>query len=83
MIEIVSYVVLAAIVVTAILALKSRDLVYSVVFLAMMSLLLSLEFYILQAPDVAMAEAAIGAGLSSAIYIIAINRTGRFEDGKK
>jgi len=35
-------------------------------------LLLSLEFYILQAPDVAIAEAGIGAGLTTAIYIIAL-----------
>jgi len=43
-----------------------------------MSLVISLEFYILQAPDVAIAEAAIGAGLSTAIYIIALRACGRF-----
>ena len=35
-------------------------------------LLLALEYFMLQAPDVAIAEAAIGAGLSTAIYIIAL-----------
>jgi len=45
-----------------------------------MSLLLSLEFYILQAPDVAIAEAAIGAGLTTAIYILAIRGTRRMEE---
>jgi len=39
------------------------------------SLLLSLEFYILHAPDVAIAEAAIGAGLTMAIFIFAIRGT--------
>jgi uncharacterized MnhB-related membrane protein len=37
----------------------------------------ALEFYILQAPDVAIAEAAIGAGLSTTIYIIAIRACGK------
>jgi len=37
--------------------------------------LLSLEFYILHAPDVAIAEAAIGAGLTMAIFIFAIRGT--------
>ena len=48
--------------------------------LAAMSLLLSLEFYLLQAPDVAITEAAVGAGLSTAIFIIAIGKTRRFEE---
>jgi len=37
----------------------------------------SLEFYILQAPDVAIAEAGIGAALTTAIYVIAVRRTRR------
>ena len=65
---------------TALLALKAKDLLMSVVYLAAMSLLLSVEFYMLQAPDVAIAEAAVGAGLTTAIYVIAINRTKRVEE---
>ncbi|HRV30886.1 MAG TPA: DUF4040 domain-containing protein, partial [Kiritimatiellia bacterium] len=44
------------------------------------SLLLALEFYLLQAPDVAIAEAGIGAGLTTAIFIIAIRGTKRYEE---
>jgi uncharacterized MnhB-related membrane protein len=64
--------VLIAIVVTGFFAVWFRDLLSSVVSLATFSLLLSLEFFILQAPDVAIAEAGIGAGLTTAIYIIAL-----------
>jgi Predicted subunit of the Multisubunit Na+/H+ antiporter len=46
---------------------------------AAFSFLLALEFFILQAPDVAIAEAAIGAGLSTAILLIAIKGTKRTE----
>ncbi|HON33708.1 MAG: hydrogenase subunit MbhD domain-containing protein [Thermovirgaceae bacterium] len=64
--------VLTIIVIAAFYAVWFRDLLSSVISLAVFSLLLALEYFILQAPDVAIAEAAIGAGLSTAIYIIAL-----------
>ena len=73
--SIIQILILIGIVIAAFLALKSKDLLVSVIYLAAMSLMLAVEFYILQAPDVAIAEAAIGAGLSTAIYIIAIKKT--------
>jgi uncharacterized MnhB-related membrane protein len=45
-----------------------------------MSLLLSLEFYLLQAPDVAIAQAGVGACLTTAIVIITIKGTKRMEE---
>ncbi len=62
-----------------ILAVWLRDLLAAVIALAGASLLVSLEFYILQAPDVAIAEAGIGAALTTAIYVIALRRTRRKE----
>ena len=56
------------------------DLLAAAVSFAAFSLLLALEFYILQAPDVAIAEAGIGAGLTTAIFVIAIRGTRRHED---
>jgi uncharacterized MnhB-related membrane protein len=55
------------------LALWFRNLYYSVMAMAAFSLLLAFEFYILQAPDVAIAEAGIGAGLSTVIALIALS----------
>ncbi len=54
----------------------TKRLIGAAIALAIFSFLLALEFYILQAPDVAIAEAAIGAGLTTAIFIIAIRGTG-------
>ena len=71
--------ILIGIIISAFFALRFKDLIASVISLAIMSLLLSIEFYILQAPDVAIAEAAVGAGLSTAIYVIAIRKTGRWD----
>jgi multicomponent Na+:H+ antiporter subunit A len=56
-----------------------KDLIAAVVACAAVSLIASLLFYLLQAPDVAMAEAAIGAGLSTAVFVIAIRKTERYE----
>jgi len=50
-----------------------------VIAAALVSLIAAILFYFLQAPDVAMAEAAIGAALTAAIFIIAISRTKRHE----
>ena len=44
-----------------------------------MSLLLSMEFYMLHAPDVAIAEAAVGAGVVTAIVVYGIAKTERWE----
>lgn len=76
---ILQIVTLVLIVCGAILAVMLRDLLSSVIALAAASLLVSLEFYLLQAPDVAIAEAGIGAALTTAIYIIALKRTRRKE----
>ena len=72
--------VLILTVVASLVAVLLRDLLAAAVAMAAMSLLLSLEFYTLQAPDVAIAEAGVGACLSTAIVIIAIKGTKRMED---
>ena len=63
------------IVICALLVAKFNDLISATIALAALSLLLSLEFYILQAPDVAIAEAGIGAAITTAIFVIAIKAT--------
>jgi uncharacterized MnhB-related membrane protein len=68
------------IVIASIFSIVLKDLVAAVIAVAAMSLLLSLEFYILQAPDVAIAEAGVGACLTTAIFIIAIKGTKRMEE---
>lgn len=78
--SILHVVVLVLIVIGAALAVWFKDLLSSVIALAGASLLVALEFYLLQAPDVAIAEAGIGAALTTAIYVIAIRRTARKEE---
>jgi len=68
------------IVIASVFAVYLRDLISAAIAVAAMSLLLSLEFYILQAPDVAIAEAGVGACLTTAILVISIRATKRMED---
>jgi uncharacterized MnhB-related membrane protein len=56
-----------------------KDLMNAVIACAAVSLIASVLFYMLDAPDVAMAEAAIGAGLTTAIFVLAIRKTERYE----
>ncbi|TET40411.1 MAG: DUF4040 domain-containing protein [Dehalococcoidia bacterium] len=67
------------IVVCAVFVAKFKDLIYAAVALAALSLLLALEFYMLQAPDVAIAEAGIGAAITIAIIVLTIRATKRTE----
>jgi len=48
----------------------------AVVAASVVSLGLSVLFTLLQAPDVALAEAAVGAGLSGVIFALALKRMG-------
>ncbi len=68
------------IVISSIVAVWLKDLIAAAIAVAAMSLLLSLEFYILQAPDVAIAEAGVGACLTTIILVIGIKNTKRMED---
>ena len=66
--------------IVAIAASVFKDLISAVIASCLVSLIAAILFYFLQAPDVAMAEAAIGAALTAAIFIIAIRRTERYEE---
>jgi energy-converting hydrogenase B subunit D len=79
MIFLVSLLILLMLI-AAVAALVFKDLIGAVIAACMVSLIASILFYLLQAPDVAMAEASIGAALVAAIFIIAIRRTKRYEE---
>lgn len=77
--DVVHMLVLIGLIISALFVVYFKDLLSAAISLAAFSLLLSLEFYILQAPDVAIAEAGVGAALTTAIFILAIKATNRME----
>ena len=82
LIEILHIIIPILTVAASIVAVYLKDLLAAVIAVAAMSLLLSLEFYILQAPDVAIAQAGVGACLTTAIFVITIRATKRMEAEK-
>ncbi len=66
----------------SIFSLVAKDLLHSVIALSAISILSALFFTFLRAPDVAITEAAVGAGVSTIIYVWAIRHTKR-KDGEK
>jgi energy-converting hydrogenase B subunit D len=65
----------AAMIVSSVVAMYTEDLVSSVIAVGVVSLFASILYLLLQAPDVAMTEAAIGAGLSTLIFLYALKKT--------
>ncbi len=82
MIQALHILALLSVVLCGVMAVTFRDLLSSVIALAALSLILSFEFYLLQAPDVAIAEAGIAAALTTAIFVLAIKKTRRKEEEK-
>ena len=66
---------------TAVLLMK--NFVAALAAMSVMSLALSVLFVLLRAPDVAMTEAAIGAGLSSLLFALVIRRLGLWKDHER
>ncbi len=68
-------VLLFVVVTTGLLSLLYRDLFVSVILLSVVSFLSALLFYVAHAPDVAITEAAVGAGITTFIFIWAVRAT--------
>ena len=67
--------VMIGVVATAILAVFFDKLLSSIIALGITGAFAALEFILLEAPDVAIAEASVGAVLSTVIFIIALRKT--------
>jgi uncharacterized MnhB-related membrane protein len=71
------FLLLVLLVSAAAAAVLVRGMITSVIVLSVFSVSLTLVFSFLQAVDVAMAEAVIGAGLLTAFFVTAISRARR------
>lgn len=70
---------LALLITTALMVARARDLVTAVVMYAMFGLVTCLVWQHRGAPDVALTEVAVGAGVTTVLYLITIARTARTE----
>ena len=77
--QIFDWVLLLVILVLAWRALNDRDLFRAVIKFIVLGLLLAVAWVRLRAPDVALAEAAVGSGLTGALILSALVRMRRRE----
>lgn len=68
---------------SAVVAVQSERMIDSVLSLAATGSFVALEFILLQAPDVAIAEASVGAVLSTVLYIIALRKVKADKEDRK
>jgi multicomponent Na+:H+ antiporter subunit B len=70
---------LTMLVITAVAIVRTRNLFVAVMLLGIFSLLLAINFFLLDAADVALTEAAVGAGISTVLFIAALALTSERE----
>lgn len=76
MLDLLIVLVSISVLVSGILAVSLRNVLAAAVSAGLASLSASVIYILLAAPDVAMAEAAIGSGLATFILIYTIHKTG-------
>ncbi len=76
----ISWILSFLVIAVAVYAIETKDLLSAAIAAGVASLSVSIMFLLLQAPDVAMTEASIGAGLTMTIFVYAINKTERWEE---
>jgi energy-converting hydrogenase B subunit D len=70
---------LVFLIVAAIAVEKSKDLLSAIIIFASYSLMMSVLWLLLMAPDVALTEAAIGAGITTLLFLALLAKTERLE----
>ena len=78
---------LTLLVITAVAIVRTENLFVAVMLMSIFSLLMAANFFILDAADVALTEAAIGAGVTTVIFLVALaltaEREKRSESGRR
>ena len=77
--ELFNVILIVFLIVSAIAVERTKDLLGAVIIFTAYSLVMSLLWLLLRAPDVAMTEAAIGAGITTILFVAVISRTGMME----
>ena len=78
--DIVHMVIPIVIVIIAVVSMLLKDLRRAALMVAVMSLLLSFEFFLLDAPFVALVQIVVGFGLTTYLLLRAVKMTSRLEE---
>lgn len=80
---ILNTIIILGMIIAAASLLFIEDLLPSIIAMAIMGSFLALEFLLLKAPDVALAEAAVGAILTPIIFIVTLKKVKDKKDNKE
>ena len=70
-------ILLLMLIVTAIAALRQDNLINTVIIFSAFSLVMSVLWMALQSPDLAITEAAVGAGVSGVLFYLTLRKVGK------
>lgn len=70
-------ILLLMLIVTAIAALRQDKLINTVIIFSAFSLVMSVLWMALQSPDLAITEAAVGAGVSGVLFYLTLRKVGK------
>ena len=79
-IDIIIMILLTLIVICAIATIFTKRLLTAVVIYMSFSVIMSIIWALLQAPDLAITEAAVGAGVTSILYFVTLDKIKRIEE---
>lgn len=79
--KVLECILLLILIVTAIAAPLQKRLLNTVVLYTVFSLIMSLLWILLQAPDLAITEAAVGAGVTGVLFVITLHRINQLKGG--
>lgn len=72
-------VLLIFLVATALIVVRTKDLLAAALIFSAYSLIMCIVWQQLSAPDIALTEAAVGAGITTVFFIVTISKTTRRE----
>ncbi len=80
MIWILDLVLLLFLVVCALEVMRTEDLLSAVIIFSAYSMVMAIVWQQLNAPDIAITESAVGAGITTMLFVAAISKTARYEE---
>lgn len=80
--KILETVLLLVLIITAVAAPLQKRLIGTVIVYTVFSLVMALLWMLLRAPDLAITEAAVGAGITGVLFILTLHRIKQLKGGR-
>lgn len=81
--EFFTFILLTSLIVCAVSVCLSKNLLTSIVIFMSYSVIMSIIWMILESPDLAITEAAVGAGVDSVLFFITLKKIHAMDDRKE